>query len=114
MLRRNMIAAAALVAGSLGPALAEECRPAESEERLNLALEGDVISGFREFGGMPAIVLRPSTWQALDERTKLGMVAELECFIAGPGERLVGVRFVSEGGQVLATFDGALRRWADD
>jgi hypothetical protein len=85
------------------------CDQAASKAALEAAMAGGVIGGLGMVNGKPTISIDSRLWSPLDLATRAGMIAELQCAIAGPGKVLAVAQIVSTGGKVLAEWDGVYK-----
>lgn len=103
----KVVAVAAIGVLASGAALA--CDPAEAEKKWLEGEEAGITLGFGTVQDAPSFAVHLPTWQQLDYSTRVGLVETFECAIAGPDGVLRKAHVITQGGKILAVWDGVSR-----
>lgn len=97
---------AAVTAGLLISTTALACNQQEAEDKWVQAEKGGIILGMATIQGVSSFAVDLSTWNQLDYNTRVSMMKNFECLISGPGNVLRKAHVITEGGRILAIWDG--------
>lgn len=91
---------------SASPAFAED-QNACQDKIQNSAIKTGVIVGYKMQGRTPVVMVNEHMWDRLDFMVKSNIAETFDCAVAGPGNALVGVEYISNmSGKVLHVWDG--------
>lgn len=93
------------------PPVAPPCNQAEATASIEKAQAGGAIVGVSMYQNKPTVFMEANVWAGLDLTTRLGIVATLQCAVAGPDKVLTTIQILDQGGRVLAVWDGLRRNF---
>ncbi|SDJ88715.1 hypothetical protein [Billgrantia gudaonensis] len=103
---KSLIATAGLIAGIAMTTSALACDPSAAEERWGKAEEEGIVLGAGMVNDLPSFAVDEAVWDQLDLNTRTAMAETFECVIAGPESILAKAQVLTNGGEVLAIWDG--------
>lgn len=106
---KTLITASAFVAALSTSAAALACDPESAEQKWKEGEEAGITLGFGTVQDAPSFAVHLPTWNQMDYNTRVGMMETFECAIAGPDSVLGKAHVITQGGKILAVWDGVSR-----